>query len=94
MFEKGLVRENKSQLKMSDGTLVSEDITRESIPGVQWSLNGNVGIGIRLYKGLQLYVEPGVSWYIPNSSHPQPISQRTSTPLNFSLQAGLRYNIN
>ena len=62
----------------------------ESIAGLQWSLNGQLGVGYNFYKQFGLYFEPGLRWFLPDKS--QPVSIRTERPLNFGLSAGLRLN--
>ncbi len=94
MLEKGLVQENNAYIKSGNGDIYGQTKDRSDIDGVQWSLSANVGVAFRLYKGLHIYGEPGVTWYIPNEQDPQPASQRTVTPFNFNLQFGIRYNIN
>lgn len=87
MLEKGLVQDVET---LEDGLLTNKE--KNSIAGVQWSIAANVGVSISLYKGLNLYVEPGCSWYIPNSKTPQPETKRTELPINFNLAMGLRFN--
>ena len=62
---------------------------RGSISGLQWSLNGGVGVSYNLYKNMNLYVEPRVSYYFDCN---QPISKRTEDPFSFNLRAGFRYD--
>ena len=75
------------------GQTVDERRDSKGIEGLQWSLTANVGVGVRIYKGLSFYAEPGFTWYIPNNVHPQPISLRTKSPYNFSIKTGLRVQI-
>ena len=94
MCEKGLA--NVSREKYYDaetGQTVDERRDSKGIEGLQWLLTANVGIGVRIYKGLSFYAEPGFTWYIPNNVHPQPISLRTKSPYNFSIKTGLRVQI-
>ena len=63
---------------------------RSHISGLQWSLNSGIGISYNLYNNMNLYVEPGVSYYFDCN---QPISKRTEDPFNFNLRLGLRYDI-
>ena len=74
--------------------LLNSDSQQTAINGLQFSLIANVGLGVQLYKGLNLFFEPGFTWYIPNQESPQPESIRTEHPYNLSLTAGLRYNLN
>ena len=68
----------------------NENTRSESIAGLQWSLNVQLGVGYNVYKQFGLYFEPGLRWFLPNKS--QPVSIRTERPLNFGLSAGLRLN--
>ena len=56
------------------------------------SANAAAGIEYQATKRLGLYVEPGVSYYFNNGSDVK--SAYTDKPLNFSLNLGLRFNIN
>lgn len=82
MMDKGL----QSIYKRHD----TQSKEKNSISGLQWSLNGGVGISYNFYKGMNFYVEPGVSYYFENN---QPISKRTEDPFNFNLRVGLRYDL-
>ncbi|MDR1221889.1 MAG: PorT family protein [Tannerella sp.] len=84
MVEKGL----RSVYKQKD--YFGSDLIRNSrISGLQWSLNGGVGLSCNFYRGMNLYIEPGVSYYFDCN---QPVSKRTEDPLNFNLRLGLRYD--
>lgn len=63
--------------------------TSSSISGLQWSVSGGIGLSYRFYKGMNLFFEPGVSYYFDGD---QPISRRTEEPFNFNLRLGLRYD--
>ncbi|MDH6311368.1 hypothetical protein M2137_000118 [Parabacteroides sp. PFB2-10] len=66
-----------------------ENVTgRTRIGGVQWSLNGAVGLSYRFYNNWSLYGEPKVYYYFDNN---QPISSRTEKPFGFGIGAGVRY---
>jgi len=84
MLEKGLAA-NYSYIGFS-----GESTRSESIAGLQWSLNGQVGVGYNFYKQFGLYFEPGLRWFLSNNSQPE--SVRTERPLSFVLNAGLRLN--
>lgn len=91
-MEKGLARiETKSLIDENGQWMGQSDRQREAIKGFQWSVGGNFGLSLRLIGGLSFYVEPGLSYYIPNSVNPQPTSMRTENPLFFSLSGGLRF---
>jgi hypothetical protein len=60
----------------------------ERIAGLQWSLNGALGVDYQLNRDYSLYFEPKVGYYLDNN---QPISARTETPLIIGLNVGVRY---
>ena len=62
---------------------------KSSISGLQWSVNGGVGLSYKFYKDISLYAEPGFSYYFDCD---QPISKRTEDPFIFNLRVGLRYD--
>lgn len=94
MAEKGLVKVVQTYTFDQTNALLDSDSNEELIKGFQFSLTANVGLGVRVYKGLNLFFEPGFTWYIPNNPSPQPENIRTEHPYNLSLTAGLRYNLN
>lgn len=94
MAEKGLVKNVQTYTFDQTNALLDSDSKEEFINGFQFSLTANIGLGVRLYKGLNLFFEPGFTWYIPNNTSPQPENIRTEHPYNLSLTAGLRYNLN
>ena len=93
MAEKGLIQDIHTSNFDQTNTWLNDNSQQNAIKGLQFSLTANVGIGVRLYKGLNLFFEPGFTWYIPNNSSPQPENIRTEQPYNLSLTAGLRYNL-
>ena len=60
-----------------------------SIPGLQWSLNGGIGLSYNFYKSMNLYIEPGFAYYFDCN---QPISRRTEYPFTFNFRTGIRYD--
>ena len=94
MGEKGLVQDVHTNTFDQADNLLNSDSQQTAINGLQFSLIANVGLGVQLYKGLNLFFEPGFTWYILNQESPQPENIRTEHPYNLSLTAGLRYNIN
>jgi hypothetical protein len=68
----------------------SQTNSRESIAGLQWSLNGQLGGSYHLSKRFSLYVEPGVRYFFPDTRQPE--SVRTEQPFNFTLGIGIRAN--
>ncbi len=57
----------------------------------QFSITGGVGVQLNVAQQLGVYVEPGVRYYFDNGSAVQTIFKEH--PTNFSLQVGLRWNI-
>ncbi|MDR2918268.1 MAG: PorT family protein [Tannerella sp.] len=87
MVEKGLQAVYKQKSKVNYHFL--QDKNKSNISGLQWALNGGLGISYNLYKDMNLYVEPTISYYFDCN---QPLSKRTEDPLNFSIRAGIRYD--
>ncbi len=58
---------------------------------VQFSVTGGAGVQLNVAQQLGVYVEPGVRYYFDNGSAVQTIFKEH--PTNFSLQVGLRWNI-
>jgi len=87
MFEKGL----KSVLTIRE--YGSNDIVstteKNSISGIQISLNGAVGIAYRLFDHWSLYAEPKIYYYFDTD---QPPSTRTEHPFGFGVNGGIRYH--
>ena len=63
---------------------------KESVDGVQFSLNAGFGVQFRLADRLGLYVDPSLRWYIPGN---QPKSIRTQQPLMMNFEVGLRFDL-
>ena len=57
----------------------------------QFSVTGGAGVQLNVAQQLGVYVEPGVRYYFVNGSAVQTIFKEH--PTNFSLQVGLRWNI-
>ena len=57
----------------------------------QFSVTGGAGVQLNVSQQLGVYVEPGVRYYFDNGSAVQTIFKEH--PTNFSLQVGLRWNI-
>jgi len=95
VIEKGLLEthniQNFNETSPDNITVLLDDKNRK-IEGLQFSLNANFGASITLVKGLALYAEPGLAWYIPDTKHPQPASRRTKNPFFVSITAGLRFD--
>jgi hypothetical protein len=68
----------------------SQTDSHDHIAGVQWSLNGQLGISYNFSKRFSLYAEPGIRYFFPDVRQPE--SMRTDRPFNYSLGFGLRTN--
>ena len=69
------------------GTEVVTTTAKTNINGIQWSINGGVGVTYKIKRQLGVYFEPKFSRYFDNN---QPVSARTDHPFVFGLCAGLR----
>jgi hypothetical protein len=87
MVEKGLRSVYKQKTPLWNSLMKKDEINR--ISGLQWSLHGGIGISYNFYKEMNLYIEPGISYYFDCN---QPVSRRTEDPLSFSLRLGVRYD--
>ncbi len=82
MMEKGLTA------NYTYSHLTEKNTTHEAIDGIQWSLNGQLGVEYNFYKRFNIYIEPGMRYFLPDSN--QPTSIRTEQPLNFNINVGVR----
>lgn len=85
MLEKGIRTDFKQYQNWDDvevNTTASTDVE-----GIQWSLNGTLGIGYSLQKNIALFFDPKLSYYFEND---QPYSIRKELPVLVSLNTGLR----
>lgn len=57
----------------------------------QWSASGALGLGIKLSRQFSIFAEPGVIYYFDDKNGIPSI--RKERPLNFNLQAGVRFNL-
>lgn len=88
MLDKGLRSIYIQDQYYGSQTITTKTITK--IDGMQWSLNGGVGITYKLERNIGIYFEPKISYYFENN---QPISIRTNQPLALGLTAGFRLEI-
>lgn len=86
MVEKGL-RSSYSFTEYKDAHVFTVD-RKETIDGLQWSLNASIGMSYQLFKSWSLYLEPRFSYYFDSR---QPASIRTDKPLGIGLGGGVRY---
>ncbi|MDR1129570.1 MAG: porin family protein [Prevotellaceae bacterium] len=69
----------------------SDKITsKTNMKGLQWSVNGSVGVAYKLSRSLGLFFEPQVGYFFNNG---QPESIRTDWPVSFGLGVGLRFSL-
>ena len=61
-----------------------------SVKPLQWSVSSAAGMEYRLWKGIGLYAEPGVTYHFRNSSGVETIYREK--PLNFNIRLGLRFS--
>lgn len=88
MLEKGL-RSNYEQ-EIKGETVTTNTDVNSGIEGVQWSLQGALGVDYQIQKDLSLFLEPKLIYYLRNN---QPRSARTEQPLTIGLSGGLRIEL-
>ena len=88
MVEKGLRAIYRQEITW--GSQRHNTTVRSSINGMQWSLNGSVGITRRLENGFGIYFEPRAGYSFDGN---QPISIRTEMPVYFGVNFGLNYEL-
>ncbi|MDR1340663.1 MAG: porin family protein [Prevotellaceae bacterium] len=64
--------------------------SKTNMKGLQWSVNGSLGVTYKLSRSLGLFFEPQVGYFFDNG---QPESIRTDWPVSFGLGIGLRFNL-
>ncbi len=62
----------------------------QSIDGLQWSMNGGLGAEFQVNRGAGIYFDPSIAYYFDNN---QPISIRSSQPLQFKFELGFRFHL-
>lgn len=85
MIEKGL-RTDFRQYQNWDNVEVNTSANTD-VEGVQWSVNGTLGVSYDLLENISLFFDPKLSYYFEND---QPFSIRKELPLLVSLNTGLR----
>lgn len=63
---------------------------KEKVDGLQFSANAGIGVEFALGKHLGIYIDPSLRYYFDNG---QPKSIRTTRPLMFGFEMGLRVNL-
>lgn len=84
MLEKGVVA---SYRENTDGV---KKYYSESIPGVQFSAGGGLGLEWKLNKDFGIYLDPSMTYYFKGK---QPSSIRTAQPLQYRFEMGMRFEI-
>ena len=69
----------------------TQEKNKLSIPELQWSVGGNIGVSYQILKQLNLFAEPGINYYFDDGGKTPTI--RKDKPLNINLQLGLRLDI-
>ena len=87
MVEKG-IKAAYVQDVYQNTTKMGDFSKKNSVDGLQWSLNASIGASYTFYEGFGFYVEPRLSHYFDNE---QPISIRTEKTTVFGLSGGFRY---
>lgn len=88
-IEKGLRSVYQQNSMNTFQTIVSSAET--NIDGFQLSLNSAAGVNYKINSHFGLFFEPNFSYYFNNN---QPVSIRSRQPDVFSLEIGVRYNLN
>ncbi len=64
----------------------------ESIDGFATSFAVGGGVGVKIVRSLEFYLDPQFSWFIFSKKYPQPESRITQNPINIGVTGGLRWN--
>ena len=67
-----------------------EKNTNIKIRELQYSVTGGAGIEVKLLSPVNIFVEPGVSYYFDDGSDMMTV--RKDKPFNFNIKGGLRFN--
>lgn len=73
-----------------DNNIEERSQGRLSVKPLQWSVSSAAGIEYRLWKGIGLYAEPGVTYHFRNGSGVETIYREKQ--LNFNIRLGLRFS--
>ena len=74
---------------VSDDEKINKN-TNIKIRELQYSVTGGVGIGVKVFRPVSLFVEPGVTYYFDDGSGIMTI--RKDKPFNFNIQGGLKFH--
>lgn len=72
------------------GQPASDQVETVACRDWRWSLNAGAGAQLRLFRYGSLFVQPGVSWHIPNGSDVE--SCYSERPVAFEFDFGLRFH--
>jgi len=86
MVEKGLRNTSRQVRQMGSETRITT--IKTPIEGLQWSLNGAMGVNYRLEKGWGIYFEPHIGYSFDCK---QPVNIRTEYPIYVGINFGLHY---
>lgn len=89
MAEKNIKGKTSTEYRLN-GKVLSEDNENIKMKELQWSTNIAAGIQLNAIKGIGVYVEPGVGYYIDNGSNIK--TAYSEKPLCFNLKFGIRYS--
>ena len=87
MVEKGL-RSYYAQHEYVGSNIIHTNAST-GIQGLQWSAQMAAGAAFRLFRELEVYVEPKMSYYFENN---QPISIRVDKKFSGGLEGGIRFD--
>jgi hypothetical protein len=87
MAEKGIWSVYRQDEFVGNQTITTK-VTKK-IPGMQWSVNGAVGLTYAILDEMDIYFEPKLSKFFEND---QPISIRTENKLVVGISGGFRWN--
>lgn len=76
---------------LSNAGQVSSSSEKIDTRGVMLSFNAAAGLNVHLTPHVGLYVEPGVSTYLSNGTHP--INFRTQSAVQFNMRVGIRVKL-
>lgn len=88
MLEKGIQAEVTKNLYVGEQTVTTT--VSDGIDGLQWSVNGALGAAYSIYRGIDFYVEPKISYFFEND---QPVSIRTDKKTVLGIEGGIRFNL-
>ena len=86
MLEKGIRSIYENYQYINNQTITTTAST--NIEGVQWSVNGAVGITYKIERNFGIFFEPKISYFFDDN---QPTSARTAYPVVIGLMAGIRF---